>query len=109
MKQSRKVANEQKEKAAKAESEQAGSITAQNIAAMMKQQKEKAMSNALQQYEFAQCEIEVLQNEVHRFLISTSLRLFDQESAALTRAYEMNGKQFEFYIHPCQQFASTVD
>jgi hypothetical protein len=57
----------------------------------MKQQKEKAMSNALQQYEFAQCETEVLQNEVHRFLI------------------QINGKQFEFYIHPCQQFASTVD
>ena len=109
LKQSRKLATEQKEKAAKAEQDQAGSITAQNIAVLMKQQKEKAMSNALQQYEFAQCETEVLQNEVHRFLISTSLRLFDQESAALARAYEVNGKHFEFYIHPCQQFASTVD
>jgi hypothetical protein len=47
------LATEQKEKAAKAEQDQAGSITAQNIAVLMKQQKEKAMSNALQQYEFA--------------------------------------------------------
>ena len=60
------------------------------------------MSNTMQQYEYAHCEIEVLQNEVHRFLINTSFKLFDQESAALARAFEINGKQFEFYIHPCQ-------
>lgn len=45
---------------------------------------------------------------MHRFLLRTAFRLLDQETNALARAFEINGKQFEFYVHPCQQFASTV-
>ena len=50
------------------------------------------MSNAIQQYELAHCEIDVLQKEVHLFLVQTSLKLLDQETAALSRAFELNGK-----------------
>lgn len=60
------------------------------------------MSNALSQYEYAHWEIDILLDEVHRFLLKTSFDLFDQENAALSRAFHLNGKEFEYYIHPCQ-------
>jgi hypothetical protein len=68
----------------------------------MRRNQERLTSNALQQHEQAHCEIEILQNEVHRFLLQTSFKLFDQETSALARAFELNGKQLAFYINPWQ-------
>jgi len=35
--------------------------------------------------------------------------LLNRETTALAKVFEMNGKGLDFYIQPCQQFASTMN
>ena len=75
-------------------------LDASAINRAMKKDKEKMNSNVLSQLELAMVEIDILDSEVQRFLVQAAFRMMDMESAALAKAFEMNGKQFEFYIHP---------
>ncbi|CDW82479.1 UNKNOWN [Stylonychia lemnae] len=88
--------------------QQKQSIDANTINQSLRKQ-DQMVSNVLTQLELSQVEIEILSNEVQRFLISASYKMLDMETSALCRAFEVNGKLLEFYVHPCQQFASTRD
>ena len=68
--------------------------------------KETALSTSLSTLEKSQIEAEILQKEIQAFLINASFRLIQQETTSLAKAFEINGR-LDFYIHPCQQFAST--
>ena len=41
--------------------------------------------------------------------MQTALDMFKRETDALTKAFEMGNLQIQAFIHPVQQFASTLD
>ena len=63
----------------------------------------------IQQYDQAQCEVEVYQREVQNYMILKAKGLIERETTSLAKAFEMNGKRLEILIHPMQQFASTFE
>ena len=63
----------------------------------------------IQQYDQAQCEVEVYQREVQNYMILKAKGLIERETSSLAKAFELNGKRLEILIHPIQQFASTFE
>ena len=55
----------------------------------------------------AASEIEVVQNEIQKYLIKTAFDMFQSETNSLAKAFEMNNLKLQAFVHPSQQFAST--
>ena len=64
-----------------------------------KTRKTKALPE-VQLHDQARAEIEVASNEILKYLMKTSIRLFERESTSLTKAFEMSNLQMQAYIHP---------
>lgn len=76
------------------------------VQASMKMPKE---SPVLKSYDSACSEIEVVQQELQKYMIQISFEMFDREASALARAFEMTDVKIQAYVHPSQQFASTLN
>lgn len=59
--------------------------------------------------DLARSEIEIVQNEITKHFLQTSIDMFQRETVALSKAFEMSNLEMQAYIHPVQQFASTLD
>lgn len=57
----------------------------------------------------ATVEVEIVQHEMQKYMIHSSLNLIKRETASLTKAFEMSNIGLQALIHPVQQFASTFE
>lgn len=64
-------------------------------------------SPALGLYDGASSVIEVIQQELKNYMIKVAARMFDSETNALAKAFEMSNLRLQAFVHPSQQFAST--
>lgn len=67
------------------------------------------MSSALLESDQARGEIEVVSNWILQYMMQTGIDMFQRESSYLAKAFEMSNLQMQAFIHPVQQFASTLD
>lgn len=44
---------------------------------------------------------------MQKFLIKTSFDMFERETQALARTFELTNVRLQAFVHPAQQFAST--
>lgn len=56
----------------------------------------------------ARAEILIMQSEIERTLIESSVRCLDGESAALANCLKLQSKEVDAFVHPFQQFAVTL-
>ena len=60
-------------------------------------------------YETACTEVEVCHGELQRYMMHSALEMFQKETNSLVKAFEMTNLNIQAFIHPVQQFASTLD
>ena len=60
-------------------------------------------------YDDATGEVEIVPEELMKYLICAALKLIRRETDSLTKAYEMSNIKMQAHIHPVQQFASTFE
>lgn len=53
-------------------------------------------------------EIQVLKNEIEKFIINAATQTLENECTALTKTFEISVPEHRFHIHPFQQFAATL-
>ena len=56
----------------------------------------------LKLYDSAASEIEVVQNELQKYLIKTAFDMFQNESNSLVKTFEMSNLKIQAFIHPMQ-------
>ena len=66
-------------------------------------------SGALAAFDQASSEVEVIHSELQRYMMHSALEMFQKETSSLTKAFEMTNLNIQAFIHPVQQFASTLD
>ena len=82
----------------------------QNVRAIQQTiKKRETTDSTLQEFDRLNCEIEVYTREITTYMIMTSRRLIERETASLARTFEINGKRLDALIPPHQQFAATIE
>tara|TARA_B110000285_G_C14590494_1_gene366172 strand:+ start:286 stop:525 length:240 start_codon:yes stop_codon:yes gene_type:complete len=69
---------------------------AQMINSSMKHNKE----SVLKLHDAAASEIEVVHNELQKYMIKTAFEMFQSETNALARTFEMNNIKIHAFVHP---------
>lgn len=64
---------------------------------------------AVRAFEDASSEIDVVQDEIQKYMVRTALEMLRKETNALTKTFEMSNLSMQAFIHPVQQYASTFD
>jgi len=82
---------------------------AKNSSTALQSVKQNKDPGALKAFDQASSEIEVAHSELQRYLINSALEMFQRETNSLTKAFEMTNLKIQAFIHPVQQFASTLD
>ena len=76
---------------------------------IVKQSLKSKDSGALTAFDQASSEVEVIHSELQRYMMHSALEMFQKETSSLTKAFEMTNLNIQAFIHPVQQFASTLD
>lgn len=76
---------------------------------IVKQSLKSKDSGPLTAFDQASSEVEVIHSELQRYMMHSALEMFQKETSSLTKAFEMTNLNIQAFIHPVQQFASTLD
>lgn len=78
------------------------------IQALVAEQKEMQRKLLLDHILTSRAEIQILQVEIERNLITSAVRTLDSETNALANCLKNESKELDAFIHPFQQFAVTL-